>query len=137
MTRILMFGTFDIIHPGHLLIFKQAKSLGDELYVVIALDSTVRKVKGKDPLNNQEQRRKNVQRVTWVDKAVLGHEEDKYRVLEEIRPDIIALGYDQSAFVQSLNEEITKRGLKIRIVRLGSHRPEVYKSSKVRQRFNL
>lgn len=132
-----MFGTFDILHPGHLRIFKQAKQLGERLVVVIALDSTVKALKKRDPVHDQEARRAHVQAVSSVDMAILGHQEDKYKVLDEVRPDVIALGYDQEAFVDMLKPELKKRGLKTKIVRLKSYRPEIYKSSKLREKFGL
>jgi cytidyltransferase-like protein len=134
---VLMFGTFDILHPGHLRILKQARLLGDKLVVVIALDSTVNAIKKRSPVHNQEERQKQIQAVSSVSRAILGYEDDKYKVLDEVRPDIIALGYDQEAFVDMLKPELKKRGLKTKIVRLKSYRPEIYKSSKLREKFAL
>ncbi len=137
MKTVLMFGTFDILHPGHLRIFKQAKSLGDRLVVVIALDSTVKALKKRDTVHTQEERKAQVQQISFVDVAVLGNKDDKYKILDEVRPAIIALGYDQEAFVDMLTLELKKRHLKAKIVRLKSYRPEIYKSSKLRKKFGL
>ena len=130
--RVLAFGTFDILHPGHDHYLQEARKLGDELWVVVALDETVRQVKGRLPKYSQEQRRKAGEGLLFVDHAVLGNPGDKYRIVEEINPDIIAIGYDQTSFVDNLAALLTLRGLNPRIVKIGSHLPEKYKSSKMR-----
>jgi len=129
MTRVLVFGAFDIVHPGHNYLFEKAKELGDELFVVVARDSTIRKVKGHDSKFKEDERLKHVQEVSYVDKAVLGNEGDKFKVIEEIKPNIIVLGYDQDSFTDELEDELKKRKMKVKIVRLDSHKPEIYKSS--------
>jgi FAD synthetase len=131
MKKAVVFGTFDIFHPGHEYFLKQAKKHCDELVVVIARDSTVKQVKGKLPVNNENKRLKLIKSLHYVNKAMLGSEsEDKYCVIEQVMPDIICLGYDQKAFVENLQEELKKRGLKAGILRIDSYKPELYKSSK-------
>lgn len=132
MKKILAFGTFDVLHPGHLNFFKQAKELGDELHVIVALDETVLNVKGRDPLQSEETRLKAVLGLNEVDYAYLGNTGDKYQVIEDIRPDIIALGYDQTSFTHNLQSELKKRGVNCEIVRLKPFHPEKYKSSMFR-----
>lgn len=130
--RVLAFGTYDILHPGHEYFLQSAKSLGDELFVVVARDDTVVGVKGKVPHNDEQQRLAAVKALPFVDGVVLGNPGDKYAIIEEIRPDIIALGYDQYTFVDALVDELNARGLNPKIVRLKSHEPDTYKSSKLR-----
>ena len=132
MTRILVFGTFDLLHDGHKDFFRQAKKLGDELFVVIALDATVEEVKGRPPDWNEIERKKKVGEVEEVDEVVLGNFGDKYQVIKEIKPDIIALGYDQKTFTHDLEEFIQENNLKIKIVKLKPFHPEKYKTSKLR-----
>ena len=131
MKKVLAFGTFDLLHPGHLHFLKKAKEQGDFLSVVVALDETVMKVKGKLPVNNQETRRQNLLKTGIVDEAVLGNPGDKHKIIEAIRPDVICLGYDQKAFTENLAESLKKRGLKITIRRIDAFKQEIYKSSKL------
>lgn len=126
---VLVFGTFDGLHEGHLDFFRQAKARGTRLVVVVARDTTVEEVKGHTPTEGELRRLEEVKKSDFVDQALLGHRGDKYRIVEEVRPDIIALGYDQNAFVSSLEEELVKRNLKAKIVRLEPYHPEKYKSS--------
>lgn len=128
----MVFGTFDVLHPGHIDFFAQAKELGDRLLVVVARDSNVSKIKGRSPRHSEDERLRNVQEITLVDKAVLGNETDPYTVIEKYHPDILALGYDQShAFVDHLEHELQKRDLHPQIIRLVAFHPDKYKSSKM------
>jgi FAD synthetase len=131
--RVLAFGTYDILHAGHEYFLGHAKQFGEELFVVIARDETVLKVKGRLPHNKEDERRAAVERLQCVDRAVLGNPGDKYAVIEELKPDVIVLGYDQHTFTERLVEELNARGLNPKIVRIASaHEPEKYKSSKMR-----
>lgn len=132
MTTIMCFGTFDILHPGHMYFLKQAKQLGDRLVVVVAKDSTIKEVKGITPKYNEKQRVEHIRDLRIADKVVLGYEADKYEIIEEINPDVIVLGYDQNSFADKLREEMTKREMNPKIVRLKPYKEEHYKSSKLR-----
>lgn len=131
MKKVMTFGTFDILHPGHIHFFKQARHLGDYLFVVIARDKTILKVKGRKPTYNELQRQRAVQKIRQVNRAVLGDLKDPYRIIERVHPDVIALGYDQRAFVDKLEPEMEKRHLHPRIVRLKPYKPDRYKSRKL------
>ena len=126
--KVLCFGTFDILHPGHVFFLREAKKYG-ELSVVVALDETVMKVKGKAPRFSQEQRKANLEKLGIAGKVVLGNPGDKLKVVEDIRPDIICLGYDQQAFTKNLQAELLKRNIHCRIIRLPAFEPHKYKSS--------
>ncbi|MFA5052008.1 MAG: adenylyltransferase/cytidyltransferase family protein [Patescibacteria group bacterium] len=132
MKKVLVTGTFDILHPGHLSLFKQAKKLGDFLIVVVARDSTVFKVKGKKPHHTLRQRAFQLKKIKIIDRVVLGRPGDKLKIIELMKPNIIGLGYDQKAFTRGLRRALKKRGLQIRIVRLKSYQPDRYKSSLLR-----
>lgn len=110
-------GVFDLIHLGHVHYLEEAKRLGDELVVVVARDSTVRRQK-HEPITPEEFRRHLVESLKPVDKAVLGGEGDMYQVVEELKPDIIALGYDQFHDAERIEEELKERGLDVKVVRL-------------------
>lgn len=137
MTKVMVFGTFDLVHLGHLSLFEQAKKHGDELIVVVALDSTVLKTKGRKPFFDEQQRLKMIQALRIVDKAVLGNPEDFYKVINEEKPDVICLGYDQKFFVDKLQDKIKEFGLQTRIIRLKPFLSETYKSSKIRERLAM
>ncbi len=126
---VMVFGTFDGIHEGHIHFFREARKYGNRLVAVVALDRTVREVKGRMPLRPQEQRLKEVSSLPEVDEAVLGCEDDKFRVIEEFRPDVICLGHDQHAFADELPGQLAKRGIRAKIVRGGPFRREIYRSS--------
>ncbi|MGC9310622.1 MAG: adenylyltransferase/cytidyltransferase family protein [Candidatus Aenigmatarchaeota archaeon] len=131
---VLVFGTFDILHPGHEFFLKEAKKEGDFLEVVVARDETVLNVKGKLPQNNEAARLEKLKSLPYVKTAILGNAGDKYGIIEELKPDVIVLGYDQSTFTEGLEKELKKRGIKTKIVRLEkSLRPDIYKSSKMRR----
>jgi FAD synthetase len=117
MVRVVATGVFDIIHLGHVHFLEKAKDLGDELVVIVARDKTARKMK-HDPITPEGMRVELVQSLKPVDRAVLGYEDDMYRIISEVRPDIIALGYDQKFDEKELGRELKKRGLTVRIVRL-------------------
>ena len=116
MTRVLATGTFDILHPGHVYFLTRARALGDELFVIVARDSNV--THKPKPVIPEEQRLDMINALKAVDKAVLGSEKDMFEPLREIRPDIIALGYDQNFDIEFLEKELTKRGLPAKVVRI-------------------
>ena len=119
--KIATFGVFDIIHASHVKFLERCKKLSKdaELIVVLARDSTVLKDKGKKPLIPEEQRRYIVESLKPVNNAILGNEgSDKLKIVKEIKPDIIVLGYDQDWNEKELEKELKKRGLKIKIFRL-------------------
>ncbi len=111
-------GVFDIIHLGHLHYLEESKKLGDELVVVVATDSTVRKRK-HEPVTPEKMRRELVASLKPVDKAVLGKEEgDIYEIVTELKPDVITIGFDQPFDEKVLEKELAKRGLKVKVVRM-------------------
>ncbi len=120
--RILAAGKFDILHLGHIAYLEQAKELaGDdgELIVVLALDKTIERERGAPPVFPQEQRRKIVESLAIVDEAVIGLDTNDHTIIvEQIKPDIIALGYDQYTNVSALESHFKEKGLETKIVRL-------------------
>jgi len=129
MRKVIVFGTFDILHPGHEHMFKEAKEYGDYLIVVVARDVTVCEIKGRPAKNNEDIRLENIRKLNIADKVRLGCIDDKYQAIAEEDPDIIALGYDQKEFVDNLADAIKDR---VQIIRLSPFMPEIYKSSKLK-----
>ena len=135
MTRIMVFGTFDMIHRGHEDFFRQARELGEnpQLIVSVARDSAVMRHKGKAPRQNERERFELVQKCAGVDKVVFGDEDRYITHISYERPDIIALGYDQSGeYVENLERDLKEMGLSTKIMRLKPFEPETFKTSKLR-----
>jgi FAD synthetase len=120
MITVMATGTFDLLHMGHIYYLKEAKKLGDKLVVVVARDSTVRKLK-HEPVNPEGIRLDLIKEVKVVDEAYLGYEDDMYAIVEEIKPDIIALGYDQIHDENKINNELEKRKIGANVVRLSEY----------------
>ena len=110
-------GTFDLLHLGHIYYLKEAKSLGDRLAVVVATDSTVRRLK-HEPINPEKIRLELIKELKIVDEAYLGYEEDMYEIVREIKPEIIALGFDQLHDEETIKKELKRRKIKARVERL-------------------
>ena len=121
MVKVMATGTFDLLHMGHIYYLKEAKKLGDTLSVVVAKDSTVRKLK-HEPVNPEEIRLDLIKEVKVVDEAYLGYEDDMYAIVEEVKPDIIALGYDQIHDENTIKSELKKRKFTAKIVRLSEYK---------------
>jgi FAD synthetase len=118
MVRVLATGTFDLLHPGHLLYLTEAKALGDELYVIVARESMI-KHKPK-PIMPESQRLAMVQALRIVDEAVLGSDKDMFEPLRRIRPDIIALGKNQYFKENELEAMLKDNGIDANVVRIRS-----------------
>ena len=134
MTRIMVFGTFDMVHIGHVDFFRQARALAKRphLIVSIARDSVVKRVKGSPSRRNESERRALLERNTLVDEVVLGQEDGYIEHIIDAKPSIIALGYDQKGeYVDRLEQDLMNARLKIKVVRLKAFEPEKYKTSKL------
>jgi FAD synthetase len=135
MKKVMVFGVFDLLHPGHISFFKQAKKLGTFLIVSVARDVNVKKIKGKPPVFDEKKRIEHVKRLKLAKKVVLGGLKDPMPHIKKEKPDIIALGYDQKDYVDNnLKIQLQKHGLKTKVVRLKAFRPEVFKSSIIRKK---
>jgi cytidyltransferase-like protein len=136
---VLVGGVYDILHLGHLAALTEAKTHGDILVVVVATDITVETLKGRRPVFPEEDRRALVESLKPVDVAILGYEDvgmGYEQVIDDVEPDIIALGYDQDSVARTVTELVEKRALKVRIVRLTKFDREKYlSSSAIRQTF--
>jgi cytidyltransferase-like protein len=131
---VLAGGVFDIIHPGHIHTLNSAKSLGDVLVVVVATDKTAETMKKRTPLHNQDQRRILVNSLSMVDIGIIGHEGDIFKTVEKIRPEIIALGYDQVHQEKFITDGCRKLNLDVKVARLQSPNPEI-SSYKIEEKY--
>jgi FAD synthetase len=137
--RVCAFGTFDIIHLGHLRYLEEAKKLGGpnaELVVVVARDSSVARFKAEPPVFPEKHRVALVAGLKPVDHAVLGHEgPDKFAIIVELQPQILAIGYDQWVNIPQLKEELHRRSLEnIEITRLPEVKDELGSSTSIKKR---
>ncbi len=131
---VLAGGVFDIIHPGHIYTLNAAKALGDVLVVVVATDNTSEKMKKKRPLHTQEQRQELVNSLSRVDLCLVGQEDDIFKTVDSVRPQIIALGYDQIHQEKFIIDGCKKIDLEAKVARLQSPIPES-SSSKIEKEY--
>ena len=133
MKKVMVFGAFDGLHPGHLDFFKQAKKYGDFLVVSVGRNVNVKKIKGKEPLFDEEERLELVSNLKIVDKAVLGAVHEFIEHIKMEAPDIICLGYDQWAKEDEVKKELGKAGLSnCEVIRLKPYKEGTSKSTIVK-----
>jgi FAD synthetase len=119
VVRVMATGVFDLLHPGHLYFLTEARKLGDELVVVVARDQTARRLK-REPYVPEHIRRAMVEALKPVDRAILGSATDIYETVLNERPNVIALGYDQVWNEREVENECKRRGVPVRVVRVGA-----------------
>ncbi len=127
--KVVVAGTFDVLHPGHLYFLEEAAELGD-LYVIIARDCNIDKK--KKMIFSEKERLKMIQSLKPVKEAILGDRNDFFKPIEEISPDYIFLGPDQDE--KWVRSEITRRGLNIKVRRLPERLP--YSSSEIKNQMD-
>ena len=128
-SKIVLAGeVFDIIHPGHINTLNAAKKLGDTLVVVVATDKTALKMKKRKPLHSAELRQELVSSLSMVDLCIIGDEDDIFKTVDLVKPQIIALGYDQTHQEKYITEGCRKINLDVTVARLESPRPETSSS---------
>jgi len=134
MKRALVFGTFDIIHPGHRSFLRQARRKGRWLVASVARDRFIREMKGRDPIHTEQERITQLLETGLVKEAYLADEQiGTYAILERARPDVICFGHDQDALRQNLIDWLARHDLHIPTCTLRPYKPHRYKSSKIIQ----
>ena len=126
MKRVLVFGTFDFLHQGHLYFLREAEKLG-ALYIAVARDENVVKMKGTAPHQTEEQRKEALENAMPNAQVMLGDKNDYLAPIRFVQPDMIVLGYDQK-----MPPGLTIETLPCPVKRLEAHEPEKYKSSLMR-----
>jgi FAD synthetase len=139
MTKVLAAGVFDLLHYGHIRYLEEAKKLGGpdaELIVIVARDETVRRLKGSDPIIPEDQRRAVIEALKVVDEALLGFEDlDLDRVIQQVKPDIVAVGHDQDAIRRQVDKIKKGRQLGFKIVTVGRFgEKDLDSTSKIKRR---
>ncbi len=130
----MIFGTFDVVHLGHIAFFHEAKKYGDDLIVVVARDKRSAGIKGKAPIFSEKERAALLEELSVIDRVVLGDKTDVYRVIKHIKPDAIVLGYDQEIFTDGLEEKIKEFGLGTVVMRAKAYKAETYKTKIIKQK---
>lgn len=136
---VLASGTFDLLHLGHVKYLEEAKKTGGKnakLVVIVARDKTVEKRKGRKPVMPEDHRRALVESLKVVDEALLGYENfDISKVIEDIKPDVIAVGYDQNGIEAQVRKAVEEKGLNIQVVKIGRFgKPELNSSLKIKKK---
>ncbi len=133
-TKIMVFGTFDGLHAGHLNFFKQAKKLAknSKLIVSIARDKNVFLIKKTKPRLDEKKRFALLKKNKLVDEVVLSGVKNYLPHILKIAPEYIALGYDQKAYVENLKKDLKKSGLTTEVVRMKPFKEKIYKNSLLR-----
>lgn len=136
---VLASGVFDLLHYGHIRFLEEAKRLGgpdSRLVVIVARDETVLRLKGRRPVIPEDQRRALVEALKVVDEALLGYEDMKLEaVIERVRPDIIAVGYDQEGIEKEVGRIVMERGLNLKVEKIGRFGDdELNSSSKIKRK---
>lgn len=130
----MVFGTFDMIHAGHEDLFRQARAFAKEPYLIVSIarDSAAKRHRGFLPQHHESERLAEVAAHPLVDEAVLGDEIGYITHISTVKPDVIALGYDQKGeYVERLERDLTNAGVAAKVVRLRAFQPEKYKTSKL------
>lgn len=135
---VLAFGSFDILHPGHLLYLERARRLGSKLIVVVARDESIRMFKKREPVFGQNDRVRMLKALKVVDEAVVGNKlrksSDRYNIIRKYKPSVIVFGYDQKVNIPSVNDWLKSNGMRAKVVRISTkYKTSRYKSSKIAQ----
>jgi len=136
---VLASGVFDLVHYGHVRFIEEAKKIGgnnSRLIIIVARDKTVHRLKGRNPIISEDQRRAVIESLKPVDEAILGYEDLSFEdTILKVTPDIIAMGHDQQALEKQIRTFITKNSLNIHVVRIGkSGREDLDSTSKIKRR---
>ncbi len=131
---VMVFGTFDIVHLGHIAFFHEAKKYGDELVVVVARDKRTSGIKGVPPMFSEKERMAFLEELSVIDRVVLGDRTDVYKVIKNLKPDTIVLGYDQEIFTEGLESKIKEFTLDTVVIRGKPYKADLYKTKIIKQK---
>ncbi len=127
---MLVFGTFDVVHPGHIYFLQQARKRGDRLVASVARDGFVARFKGRPPVHTEDERLRHVLDTGLVDEAFLSDEEQgTYSAIRRLQPEVICLGHDQDALGENLVDWMRREGVEASVETIDALEPRRYKSS--------
>ncbi|MBY8985896.1 MAG: FAD synthase [Candidatus Lokiarchaeota archaeon] len=135
--KILIAGTFDLVHPGHIYLINEAAKLGD-VYVIVATDKNRELYSGEAPIVPEDQRLAVIKSIKNVKDAKLGrHDNDTLKTVEEIQPDIVLLGPNQRYSIKTLKnglKEIGFNDIEVRRLETYYEKYELHSSSLIKQK---
>lgn len=135
---VLVFGTFDFLHIGHISFLHHAKKNGDLLVVAVARDSVVKEIKKTAPIHNEKERKAIISELACVDQTMFGDRKlGQYTVLKKVHPNVVAVGYDQREFEDDLRRYIKAHRLNIIVVRIPAYKPKTKKSSMIKKALSI
>ena len=127
--RVLVFGVFDLLHPGHLYFLRQAKKYGDELVVIVARDAMVKKIKGRLPYFTEAERLSLISSLAIVTKASLGDSPGRWSMIQKWKPRVVCIGHDQSKDHPGVKAQFSKLKQQPRIIQIKAFHRHRYRSS--------
>jgi len=127
--KVLTFGNFDFIHPGHIHYLNFAKKQGSKLFTVVASDEISEKIKQRKNVFNQNQRIQQINRLKISDEVLKGSNKNPFQILIQIKPDIIVLGYDQKAPIKNIKDLLPNS----KIIRAPEFKSHAFKSSLIKK----
>jgi FAD synthetase len=133
MKKVMVFGSFDLLHEGHKFFLNESKKYGDFLIVVVGRDFTIKKIKHEFSFENENLRLKNIKKLKIADKVILGDNKNYFLPIIKEKPDVICLGYDQKSFTLNLKEKLILNNIEAEIIRIKAYKPDNYKSSIIKK----
>ncbi len=131
--RVMCFGTFDLLHPGHLFFLQKARAQGDELFVIIARDARRAKISGSAPVHSEKERQIMIEALKPVTKAILGDKKDMLVPLKKYKPAVVVLGHDQTVGVAPLMAWAAAQKNPPKIIQLTAYKRSKYSSSGIKK----
>ena len=131
--KVLVAGKFDLLHPGHLKLFEMAKQHGNHLTIVLARDETIVKETGNYPSYSENLRKEFLESINLVDKVILGNQKNKLEIINQVKPNVICLGYDQEIPEHAIKLFLQEKNINCEIVRLPSFKEHIFKSSLIKE----
>lgn len=131
--KVLIFGTFDILHPGHLKLLNFAAKQGS-VTVALTPDKLCEVYKGEKPVSNYDVRKIRLESLNLIDKVLpADNKPNTYNIISEVKPNVIVLGYDQLSLKKNISKRLDELRSTARIIVAPSYRANLYKSSKLKQ----
>ncbi|OGM00369.1 hypothetical protein A2480_03910 [Candidatus Uhrbacteria bacterium RIFOXYC2_FULL_47_19] len=134
LKTVLVFGVFDLLHPGHIFFLEQARRYGDHLVVVVCRDDRAENSKGRRPVLSLEERLELIRALKSVDEAVPGDAPGEWSIITRYQPNIICLGFDQSTDRPEIQQQISALPQTPKIIKLPRRNGKELSSSILRRR---
>ena len=132
MKRVLVFGTFDLLHQGHRYFLKKARKKGSRLVVSVARDDSIRSQKGREPYRHEGERIAALLETGIVHEAHLSDANvGSFQIIQRTRPDVVCFGHDQTHLKENLELWLRANSIDIPTYVIDAHHPDRFKSSKI------